>query len=69
LAISEAEVMKLKRKYEVLNDEHKLLRTSYTDLESKTAATEYTVREKLAYSKKNEKELTFFINKILNDVK
>lgn len=47
--------MKLKRKYEVLNDEHKLLRNSYTDLESKTAANEYTLKEKLAYSKKNEK--------------
>lgn len=61
--------MKLKRKYEVLNDEHKLLRSSYTDLESKTAANEYTLKEKLAYSKKNEKELTFYINKILDDVK
>lgn len=69
LAISEAEVMKLKRKYEVLNDEHKLLRSSYTDLESKTAANEYALKEKLAYSKKNEKELTFYINKILDDVK
>jgi hypothetical protein len=61
--------MKLKRKYEVLNDEHKLLRASYTNLESKSAATEYAIREKLAYSKKNEKELTFYINKVLDDVK
>jgi hypothetical protein len=46
-----------------------LLRASYTDLESKSSATEYAVKEKLANSKKNEKELTFYINKILDDVK
>lgn len=61
--------MKLKRRYDVLNDEHGLLRKNYTDLEAKTSANEYLLKEKLAYCKKNEKELTFFINKILDDVK
>jgi 5-methylthioribose kinase len=69
LAISEAELMKMRKKYEVVSEEHKLLRESYTQLEAKASQNEYSIREKLAYAKKNEKELTFFLNKILDEKK
>lgn len=51
----------------MLSEEHKMLRGSYTGLETKSAASEYSLRERLAYTKKNEKELCFFLNKSLEE--
>ena len=67
LAISEAELLKLTRQYAALNEEHLMLHKSYSSLEEKWAATECSLKEKLATSKKHEKELCFFLNKILED--
>ena len=44
-----------------------LLRASYSGLESKTAASEFHLKQKLAKAKKTQKELTFYINKILEE--
>lgn len=52
LAITEAELLKITRKYDVLADEHKMLRGSYSGLESKTAASEFGLKQKLS-SRKN----------------
>ena len=65
LAISEAELLKTSRMYSVLNEEHLMLKKTYLNLEEKWATTESSLKEKLAYAKKNQKELCFFANKIL----
>lgn len=44
LAIAEAELLKISRKYEVLNDEHTMLRGSYSGLEGRSAAVEYSLK-------------------------
>ena len=51
----------------MLNEEHLILRKSYSKLEERWAITECSLKEKLAYAKKNEKELCFFLNKILEE--
>lgn len=53
MAITEAELLKITRKYDVLADEHKMLRGSYSGLESKTAASEFGLKQKLSQSRKN----------------
>lgn len=59
--------MKTSRICAVLKEEHLLLRRSYSELEGKWAERECTLKEKLAYAKKNEKEMCFFANKILEE--
>jgi hypothetical protein len=69
LAIAEAEVLKLQRKYQVLDDESKSLKECYTKVETKLIQTEQSLREKLVVAKNNERELTVLVNRILDDVK
>jgi hypothetical protein len=69
LAIAEADVLKLQRKYQVLDDESKSLKECYTKLETKLIQTEQSLREKLVVAKNNERELTVLVNRILDDVK
>lgn len=42
-----------------------MLKTSYTNLESKSVNNETSLKDKLARSKMYEKELIFYLNKIL----
>ena len=44
-----------------------MLRENFSGLESKTAANEFGLKEKLAKAKKTQRELTFYINKILEE--
>lgn len=67
LALAEADLLKTSRVYNVLKEEHLLLRKSYSELEGKWTERECALKEKAAYAKKNEKELSFFANKILEE--
>jgi len=46
-------VLKLQRKYEILQDEEKTLRETYTKLEGKLNETENSLKVKLTHAKNN----------------
>ena len=62
-------MLKLQRKYQVLDEESQSLKLAYTKLETKLNETERSLREKLTVAKNNERELTTLVNKILDEVK
>lgn len=67
LAISEAELVKTRRKYQVLEEEHKMLRGSYLRQEKKSSESELSLKAKVVQGRKHEKELVFFLNKVLEE--
>lgn len=69
LAKVEAQLLKEEKKYDIINEEHKILRNAYTKLESKANENEFTLKQKLAQAKKNEKQLTMLMNQVLSETK
>ena len=65
MARSEAGLLKSERKYQIIFEEHQYLRESYNKMELKAANNEKNLKLKSLNSRKNEKQLTFLMNQIL----
>ena len=69
LAIAEADVVKLDRKYQAIHVEQANLRDAYSRLEGKSSDVEFSLKERLLTARKNEKVLTSLMNQILDSSK